>query len=819
MRAELLVERAASVRRGAVAVLSAGVLAAAACNSSKGGGSGPIPTAEPFLLPTSQMLSPAGDQVEVGAYPLGVALSAAGSHALVTSSSIALQHLTLVDVAARQQAADLIPVDLGTVVNGVLPNGLFLGVAMTRDGKRAFAAGGGLDVVFDVAVGPTSLGTQTPSIHASGFPAGLALSADESRLYVALNLAGRVAAIDVASKKVVKSVEVGEQPWTVAVDPSGKWVYAACRGDGSVSQIDAASFTVTKTVHTGAHPTALAVTPDGSRLFVANTNSDTVSMLDATTLDALGDVNLLPFDGAALGGSPDAMAMAPDGRRLYVALGWDNALAVIDPAHGRLLGHIPTGWYPSGVAVSADSRTLVVTNMKGARSYARTKDEQPADYFINVEGGGAYLVPGTLEIIPAPDAGALSALSKTVASNDGWDTKLRPGDAAAIGTASDDCSVIPCEIGGATPIEHVVYVMRENKTYDEEFGDFSQADGDSSLTLYPRNVSPNSHALAEHFVLMDQLYALSENSRPGHQWMMAAISPDYVEKTWTSSSSSLRARPDDAADPPVEPIVYPESGYLFDNCIAHGVPYRSYGGFVRENADGTPMQSWAANNDAAYVAWDLATREQVRFDEWKREFDAGIFPRFEFVYFPNDHTAGAAAGYPSPQYMVAENDSVTGRLVDTISHSPFWGKTVIFVIEDDSQSGGDHVDSHRTIGLVIGPHVKRSLVTHERFDMARMVRTIEALLGLPPMTRFDSMAAPMRSLFTATPDVTPYDALPIQVPLEMNTLDTPGAAESAKMDFSSPDRIPDMALNRVLWKLIRRDSWPPKHARFSADPD
>ncbi len=788
-----------------------------ACHSGRDGRTA-VETAEPVLLPTLQVLSPVGEQIDVGVAPLGVALSPDGSQALVTASGTALQRLTLVDVAARTKSAELVPVDLSTIVKGVLPNGLFLGLAVSRDGKRVFAAGGGIDVIFELALGAGSVVTQAPSISASGFPAGLALAPDETKLYVALNLAGKLARVDVSRKKIEASVSVGEQPWDVVAHPSGRWVYVSSRGAGTVSQIDAATFTVARSATTGAHPTALALTPDGRRLCVANTNSDSVSILDAETLDPLANVDFLPFDGAKLGSAPNGMAMAPDGKRLYVALGWDNALAVIDPSRGRLLGHIPTGWYPSAVTVSPDSRTIFVTNLKGARSFPRTRDSQFPDYLINQVGGG-YLVPGTLSILEAPDARSLASLSKIVAANNGWDAGLRPGDAQAIAGATEDCSVVPCEPGGPTPIEHVVFVLRENKTYDQELGDLEAGDGDPSLLLYGREITPNTHALAEQFVLMDQLYADSENSRPGHQWVNAAIDPDYVEKTWSSATSGLRLRPDDAADPPVRPIVYPESGYLFDNCLAHGVPYRSYGGFVRENADGSPVEAWAKNTDLAYVAWDLATPEQVRFDEWKREFDAGIFPRFEYVYFPNDHTAGASPGYPSPEFMVAENDYVTGKLVETISHSPHWEKTIIFVIEDDPQSGADHVDSHRTVGLVIGPHVKRRFVSHERFDMARMIRTMEMLLGLPPMSRFDAMAAPMRSLFTATADGRPYDAFPIAVPHTLNTSDTPGAAESLKMDFSHPDRIPDMALNRVLWGLLKRAPWPPKSARFSSDPD
>jgi len=792
--------------------------ASAACHSGTDGGASEVPLAEPVLLPTSQILSPAGAQVDVGAGPLGVAVTPDGSQALVTASGTALQRLTLVDTATRAKSAELVPVDLKTITRGVLPNGLFQGLAITKDGKRVFASGGGIEVIFDLALGAGSLATQAPTIPATGFPIGLALSPDETKLFVALNLAGTLARVDVGKKKVEKTLTLGEQPWDVVVHPSGRWVYVSVRGAGTVAQVDTATLTLVKSVRTGAHPTALALTPDGRRLAVANTNADTLSILDAESLESVAEVSLLPFADAKLGSSPNGLAMAPDGRRLYVALGWDNALAVIDPTRGRLLGHIPTGWYPSAVAVSPDSRTIYVTNLKGARSFPRTKESQFPDYLINQLGGG-YLVPGTLSIIPAPSDRELGTLSATVAANNGWNEGLRPGDAQAVAGATLDCSVVPCEEGGPTPIEHVVFVLRENKTYDQLFGDLPQGEGDPSLTLYGRKITPNAHALAEQFVLMDQLYADSENSRPGHQWVNAAIDPDYVEKTWPSATSGLRNRPDDAADPPVKPIVYPESGYLFDNCLAHGLPYRSYGGFLRENPDGTFVESWAANTDRAYVAWDLAVPEKTRFDEWKREFDAGVFPRFEFVYFPNDHTAGGLAGYPSPEYMVAENDYYTGKLVETISHSPYWEKTLIFLIEDDPQSGADHVDSHRTIGLVIGPHVKRGLVTHERFDMPRMIRTMELLLGLPPMSRFDAMAAPMRSVFTATPDTTSYDALPIGVPLTTNGADTPGAAESAKMDFSKPDRIPDMALNRVLWNLARRDPWPPKNARFSSDPD
>jgi len=431
------------------------------------------------------------------------------------------------------------------------------------------------------------------------------------------------------------------------------------------------------------------------------------------------------------------------------------------------------------------------------------------DFSVNRNFGGTYGVRGTLQVVPVPDDRLLSFLDRQVRVNNGFDTGYRPSNAPF---PSGPCSPIPCQPGDPTPIKHVVFIVRENKTYDQELSDLPQGDGVSNLLMYGRNLTPNLHALVEEFVLLDRFFANSEKSEPGHAWTTAAIDSDYEEKTWTSTTNGGRPNDIGVQDPGnpgfVLPVAAPAGLYAFDNCHQHGVTFRNYGEFLRADDNHVPIDYWVANSDLNFRSFDLDYSDQLRFAEWKREFDQQVrtdtFPQFTYITLPNDHTKGTTLGAPDPRTFVADNDLATGKVVEAISNSPYWRDTVIFLLEDDPQSGGDHVDSHRTIGTVIGPYVRRHYVSHTRFDMASMHRTMELILGLPPMSQFDQMAIPMRELFTDTPDFSAYTALPAQFPF-MLTRPNPGSELSARQDWRRPDRVPDALLNKLLWDYIQSE--------------
>jgi YVTN family beta-propeller protein len=758
----------------------------------------------PSTLPTQQRVRAPGKEITVGLFPAGMALSADGRFALVTNNGFLFQSLTAVDLETRRTAeAQISP--LGNDV-------LFLGVALTSDGRTGYASGhtdAGDDVVHTVTVlsGPSiTLGTPIPMPKGS-FPAGMALSRDERLLYVAENLADKLAVIDTVAKKVIAEIPVGRLPWSVALHPVLPQLYVANRGDRTVSVVDTEFRQVIATVSAGNGPNAVAVSPDGGKIFVANAGSDDLTVFDVNRGAAPRRISLSPFEGALPGSSPNALAFSPDGNRLYVANAWDNALAVVSPDTESVIGLIPTGWYPTAIAVSPDSRTLYFTNMKGGRTYPRTRKQQVFDFTINIRFGGSYGVRGTFQIVPAPPDAALPFLQRRVHAANGFDTGHRPGGGAA---PDGPCSPIPCAPSDHSPIKHVVFIVRENKTYDQVLGDLPQADGNPSYVLYGNTITPNLHKLVQEFVILDHFFADSEKSEPGHQWTTASIDADYIEKTWTATTNDQR--PDDIGvhneGGYVLPVAQPAGLYWFDNCFRHDVTFRNYGEFLRADDSGTPIDYWVQNTDRQYRGFDLDYSDQLRFAEWKREFDdqvrSGTFPQFTYIALPNDHTKGTMADVPDPRSFVADNDLATGKIVEAISNSPYWADTVIFLTEDDPQSGGDHLDSHRTVGTVIGPWVRRHYVSHRRYDMASMHRTMELILGLPPMSEFDQLALPMRDIFTDQPDLTPYTAVPAGFPFQM-THPNAGAALSARFDWTRPDRVPDAILNQLLWDYIKSD--------------
>ncbi len=758
------------------------------------------------LLPSQQRIRPVGKHVNLGLFPTGVALSTDGRLLLVTNNGFLYQSVSVVDtenlgVADRQ---------IGAPPSGDV---LFMGVALSPDGRTGYASGhtgaDGVIYTMTVAPGPSLTLGPTITLPSGSYPAGLAMDPHGDKLYAAENLADKLAVIDTQTRNVLSEIPVGHQPWGVAVHPTLPQVYVTNRVDQTVSVVDSDAMNVVATVTAGNGPNAVAVSPNGAKVFVANAGSDDLTVFDVNDTTHARRISLSPFLNAKPGSSPNALAFSPDGARLYVADAWDNDLVVVSPDTETIEGLIPTGLYPSAVAVSPNSHTLYVTNMKGARTYPRTSKRQKFDFSVNRLLGGTYGVHGTLQVLPAPSDHMLTFLDARVKQNNGFLTGVRPSNAPP---PTGPCSPIPCTEGTLSDkIKHVVLIVRENKTYDQDLGDLPQADGEPSFVLYGRTITPNLHKLVEEFVLMDRFFADSEKSEPGHQWTTAAIDSDYVEKTWVSTS--LGGRPDDVGGQDhgirgsVLPVAQPAGLYWFDNCQQHGITFRNYGEFLRTDRDGTPIDYWAANSDLKYHVFDLDYSDQDRVNEWLTEFEdqerTGSFPQFTYITLPNDHTKGTGGGVPDPRSFVADNDFATGRVVEAISNSAFWPETAIFMLEDDPQSGGDHVDSHRTVGTVIGPYVKRHYVTHTRFDMASMHRTMELILGLPPMSQFDQMAIPMYELFTDTPDVTPYTAEPRTFPMLMVEPGAPGSDVSARQDWRHPDRVPDALLNKLLWDYIK----------------
>jgi YVTN family beta-propeller protein len=561
----------------------------------------------------------------------------------------------------------------------------------------------------------------------------------------------------------------------------------------------------------GSHPNAMTLSPDASRLYVTNANSNDVSVVDVAQQRVVETIDLSPYEGAPGGTTPNGLALSTDGGTLYVVNADNNDVAVVDVSQSPAIvqGLIPTGWYPTAVALTGDDATLLVANAKGLGSKPNPQGPQPVRNYPRTETEVQYigrLFPGTLSLIEVPDSTTLASYSAQVVRNNGFaDMEVTAGTARDVQPRA-----IPRRVGEPSLIRYVFYVIKENRTYDQVFGDLPQGEGDSTLTLFGRDVTPNHHAVAEAFVLFDNFYVDAEVSADGHEWSMGAIATDFVEKLWpTGYSDRGFPYPSEGAFE----IAYPDAGYLWDAAARAGVSYRSYGEFVRYGPGRsypvvTNMDNLQGHVAPTYPPYDLRVPDVDRAAEFVRDFEellaTGDVPQLNIIRLPNDHTAGTRPGYPTPLSMMADDDLALGRIVEAVARSSIWPETAIFVVEDDSQNGPDHIDAHRTVALLASPYAKRGFVDHTMYDTVSMLRTIELILGLAPMSQYDAAAIPMFLAFQDVPNAVSYAALPNRIPLDsLNSPESYGADLSLRMDLEELDAAPEELLNEIIWKSIR----------------
>ena len=776
-------------------------------------------------LPTGVMLDPAGQSTPIGAMPLAAVLAPGGRRVVLSLSGWRVQGIQVIDRST------------GAVVQTLVQPSAFVGLAFSPDGQSLYASGGNQDVIYryrwsgDSATLADSI-VLAPKERAGGtrYPAGLALSPDGRTLYVAENLGDALAVVELPSGRIKERRPTARYPYAVAVAPNGQvfvssWTGASVlafrpRPDGTLG--DAA------TIPVGRHPSALLLNRTGSRLFVASASTDRVTVVDTRSQARLADLLDAPPE-ATEGSTPNALALSGDETRLYVAEADNNAVAVIrlgsatrdatagTPDSDSLVARIPVGWYPSALLTAGES--LYVANGKG--NGTRANPDGPTPSHPRTRTSRTYTLgqlDGTLTTLTADElrGAALSALTRRVARANGWDRPLTRG------------TTYP-------PFEHVVYIIKENRTFDQVLGDLPQSDGDSSLVFFPRRITPNSHALAERFGIFDRFFVNAEVSPDGHNWSTAAYATDYLEKTVPSEYSS-RGRTYDyegtnrgfkAANIPDDDAAEPANGYVWDAAVRAGITLRNYGEFVVRTDSVTgarPDETQAtgrthpgrymgskkalrAVTSVDYPGFDLDVRDQRRADVWLRDFASdvqrGTMPALEIVRLPNDHTAGMLAGSPTPVAYVADNDLALGRIVEAVSRSPFWKSTVFFVVEDDSQNGPDHVDSHRSLLFVLSAYSPTGAV-HRWVNTTDVVATLLEILHAPHLSKFDTHARPLREIWTATADLRPYVALtPAVDTTAVNPKATPGARQSARLDLSREDRAEEDAFNRVLWTGIK----------------
>ncbi len=761
------------------------------------------PIASAHRLPTGVYLDPSGCSIPVGNMPLGALATSDGRFVVVSLSGWREQGIEVVDRVA------------GKVVQRVAQPGAFLGLAWSRDGRTLFASGGVADVVYMYAWNPVDahpatlvdslvLGRANAKTAESRYPAGIALSNDGRSLYVAENLSDSLAVVDLATKRVRQCVGVGPYPYAVVV--ARDCVYASAWGADFVAAFDVDSTGVLRARHpidVGRHPSALLLTPDGTRLFAASASTDRVAVVDTRTTRVVRWLSDAPPGGVAEGSTPNALALSADHARLFVAEADANAVAVFElsaessgdsstTGDDVLVGRIPTEWYPTAVIAAGDS--LCVVNGKGRGTGSNPSGPQPSIPLSKSDPRGYVLgqLNGTLSVVSTPRADEVDELTQRVARANGWDAppaKRRPH---------------------YPPFEHVVYIIKENRTYDQVLGDLPQADGDTTFLFFPRVVSPNHHALAERFGIFDRFFVNSEVSNQGHPWSTAAYVPDFLEKT--TPDDYRRKRPE--RDEPGE-IEDPAVGYLWDAAIRKGITLRNYGEYgetIPDDAAGAKrtralLASLAPYTNPDYPPFDMTISDQHRADLWIEELrqyeKSGNMPTLEIMHLPADHTSGARPGRPTPRAYMADNDLALGRIVEAISRSRFWKNTVVFVLEDDAQDGPDHVDSHRSVLLVVSAW-NRGGVLHRFANTTDVLATIEEILGLEPMSQFDRFGRPLREIWSDRSDLRPYVALtPSQSLTQLNVATGPDARASEAMDLTRADRIDDDQFNRILWRSIK----------------
>jgi len=772
-------------------------------------------SAAPTVLPNGWKITPAGRAVALpGDMPLRVLPLPDGRRVLVLTGGYHDHSLSIVDIAG------------GKILHTLELGKDWAGLAVDSAGSTVYASGGGpVPVGFERNLARTPVdpvvreSLSTPILRASlqkdqltplpglsiadlaekdRFIAGVAVARDGA-LYVVNTQADTVYKLHAEDGSVLASVKVGYRPFAIAIAPDFQTVAVSDWGDQSVRLLDPAGLKEIARVAVEAHPSDLAYAPDG-RLFVANAGSNSVSVIaDGKVIETL-KTSLDPQD--PVGSTPDALAVSPDGRFLFVANADNNDVAMInitEKGESRVLGFIPTGWYPSALGVTPDGKKLLVATGKGMGSRPTvpvlgkhpTKAPDPSTPFDYV----GDILAGHLEIIDVPRPRELKAYTQQVYAN-----VPQPGQAT---TPEDEAQAREA----FRHIKHVLYVIRENRTYDQVFGDLARGNNDPKLVMFGKDVTPNAHALANQTVILDNLYVNGEVSEDGHQWSNAAYATVFTERAWPSSYGR---HGEPAAD---ERLTASPAGYLWDLCRKHGVSYISYGEFTHFTSDpGHAPEYHSVSGLQGHFSkeWLTAMKgrdtDRVKFfiDDLQKADQTGDWWQFMVMSLPEDHTHGLSAGAFAPKATVGSNDLALGRMVEAISHSRFWAETAIFVIEDDAQNGPDHVDDHRTVGLVISPYTKQGFVDSTHYTTASMVRTMELILGLPTMTQYDRAATPMYRSFQSQPNLWAFETLTPQTDLEAkNPATGPGAVASAKLDFSDVDRADPDALNKILWEALR----------------
>ncbi|HUR47112.1 MAG TPA: bifunctional YncE family protein/alkaline phosphatase family protein [Candidatus Saccharimonadales bacterium] len=851
-----------------------------------------------FVTPANQLITPAGLMVELpGMRPQVLALSP-DHKLLVTSGKTA--EIVAVDPATGKIIQRIkLPAepDLNAKPDAVSGNILapdkegqvsYTGLVFSPDGSRLYLANvDGSVKVFSVdksrKISPAFI-IPLPEVQVTNrkteIPSGLAVSRDGRKVYVALNLSNRLGEFDAGTGRLLRTWDVGVAPFDVLLSGSKAYVSnwggrrpgagdltgPAGRGtvvrvdpvrhiasEGSVTVINLTENKVTGEIITGLHASAMALSPNGQHLVVANAASDTLSVIRTATDTIVETIWTRQTPADLFGAAPNALAFDRTGRKLFVCNGSQNAVAIVSfqPGESRLEGLVPVGWYPGAIVHGPGRNSIYVANIKGIGSTKKLKQGDKPKFTSN-----QYF--GTLSLVRVPNEKLLASMTEVALRN------FRHGAVQAARQPprpNQPARPVPERSGEPSLFQHVVYIIKENRTYDQVLGDIAQGNGNASLCVFGERITPNQHKLVKEFVLLDNTYCSGIVSADGHQWADTGITTDYMERSFAGFP---RSYPDGMEDHDVDALAYSPAGFIWDNALAHGKTLRDYGEFAitdkswkekgrkgkikfldhyREFKEGTKniqlssrpaIESLRPYMNTNTVGWDMNVPDVFRAAEFIKDLNeferTGTMPNFLIICLPNDHTSGTAAGAPTPAAQVADNDLAFGQIVEALSHSKFWKETCVFVIEDDPQAGWDHVSGFRTTAYVASPYTKRGEVVSTQYNQTSLLRTMELILGLPPMNQLDASATPMFDCFTSTPNLTPFVALTNNVPLDQmnpepkkisDNLLRRNAYASARLPLEAPDKCPEDLLNRILWHAMKgsREPYPEWAVTVTEDKD
>jgi YVTN family beta-propeller protein len=777
--------------------------------------------AKRVLLPNGWSITPIGKNINLADLPLNMVISNNKKLMAVTNNGQSNHCIQLIDIAKAQ------------VVDSMFIPKAWYGIAFSSNDQSLYVSGGHDNRVNKYAINDSKMKLVDSFILGKPWPFAIGtagLDVDETvnkKLFVVTKEAKSLYVFDLSTKKLISQLKLAAEAYACKLSLDKKLLYISLWGDKKVLIYDIETAKISAEIAVGDHPNELLLNKKGNYLFVANSQDNSVSVINTKNNTVVETLMATLYPGSPSGSTSNGLALSEDEKTLYIANADNNCLSVFDVSiisKSKSKGFIPVGWYPTNVKVLG--KNVYVLNGKGLTSYANPFGPNPVNkkQVVSSHAGDSTkpvtvqyigsLFNGTLSIFTEPSKAQLAIFSKAVYKNTPY-TKNK--ELNAEGKAGNP---IPMKVGEQSPIKYVFYIIKENRTYDQVLSDVKGGNGDTSLLLFGNNVTPNQHKFARDYVLLDNFYVDAEVSADGHNWSMGAYANDYVEKNWPASYGGKGGTHGTSA---TLKIGNNKDGFIWDFCAKNNVSYRSYGEFVADDFGTKPRLESLKGHSAAFAPYSLAVRDTVRFRQWKKDFDSLIainaVPKFNTIRMGNDHTEGMRAGSLTPFSHVADNDLALGMLVDHLSKSNIWKESVVFILEDDAQNGPDHVDAHRSPAYLVGPYVKRNYVDNTMYTTSGMLRTMELILGIPPMTQFDAAATPMWRSFTSQPDTKGFQYLPANINLnDRNPKAQSGSAMailSEKYDWSREDRVPDLVMNEILWQGIKGKSAPsPVRAAF-----